>query len=263
MPRLLERVLLVFGLTCLGWYGLAAVDAAYTEQEARVAIEHALDRAEATAPDRAEPPAELTMGSNLIGMLEIRRLGLSAPVVEGDDSKALKGAAGHLPDTPRPWEKGNSAIAAHRDTLFRPLRNIRIGDELRMQTPHGEMLYRVKDTHIVLPSDLSVLETTSKDMLTLITCYPFYYVGSAPKRFVVHAERVTPDSPTASATARPRGSVRQSPRRPARTAAAGRTRVVAAKGSSPSAASPRQPKATKSTRVGNPRPSAGKAARRR
>ena len=87
--------------------------------------------------------------------------GFSAPVVEGDDSEALRGAAGHLPDTPHPWENGNSAIAAHRDGLFRPLRHIRVGDELRVQTAARPIRYKVKDTHIVQPTDLSVLQPTA------------------------------------------------------------------------------------------------------
>jgi len=190
--RLVERALLVFGLTCLGWYGLAAADAAQTQQEARAALERAIADAESAVSENTETAANETLGSNLIGLLEIPRLGVLTAVVEGDDDNALRGTAGHLPDTPRPWEKGNSAIAAHRDGLFRPLRNIRVGDELRVHTPHGELLYEVKDTHIVRPSDLSVLQAKSEHMLTLITCYPFYYVGSAPKRFSVHAELVTP-----------------------------------------------------------------------
>jgi sortase A len=123
-------------------------------------------------------------------MLEIPRLGLSAPVVEGDDADALRGAAGHLPDTPHPWENGNSAIAAHRDGLFRPLRRIRVGDEVRVQTVHGPIRYKVRDTRIVEPTDLSVLQPTRGATLTLITCYPFNYVGAAPQRFIVHADRV-------------------------------------------------------------------------
>src|SRR5919109_4853168 len=141
MMTLLERALLIIGVTCIGYYALAIVDAKHSEQEARAAIEAALD----TPETPVENPA---MGSNLIGLLEIPRLKLSTPVVEGDSGAALNGTAGHLPDTPRPWEKGNSAIAAHRDQQFRALKNIRIGDQLRVQTPHGEMLYEVKDTHI-------------------------------------------------------------------------------------------------------------------
>ena len=98
-------------------------------------------------------------------------------------------AVGHLPDTPPPWETGNSAVAAHRDGLFRPLKDIRVGDRLTMQTARGDFEYEVRDTKIVEPSDLSVLRPLDADALTLITCYPFNYIGSAPQRFIVHAVR--------------------------------------------------------------------------
>jgi LPXTG-site transpeptidase (sortase) family protein len=130
-------------------------------------------------------------------MLDIPRLSMSTPVVRGDDDATLQLAAGHLPDTPKPWEPGNSAIAGHRDGLFRPLKNIRVGDEVFVRTTRGDLRYRVSDTRIVTPDDLSVLRPTASHTLTLITCYPFYYVGSAPKRFIVHAERVDAGAPPA------------------------------------------------------------------
>jgi sortase A len=110
--------------------------------------------------------------------------------MSGDDEATLDLAVGHLPDTPRPWEPGNSAMAAHRDGLFRPLRRIKVGDELRVRTRHGDFTYRVRETKIVMPDDLSVLEPTANATVTLITCYPFDFIGHAPKRFIVHADRV-------------------------------------------------------------------------
>jgi sortase A len=148
------------------------------------------------------PPARIPrapLKGDLLGMLDIPRLSMSTPVMAGDDEKTLRKAAGHLPDTPRPWELGNSAIAAHRDGLFRPLKKIRIGDEIVMRTVRGDLRYRVRDTKIVMPDDLSVLNQTDTQTLTLITCYPFNYVGAAPKRFIVHADRVS----TSSAVKRP------------------------------------------------------------
>ena len=124
-------------------------------------------------------------------MLDVPRLNLSTPVIEGDDGRTLQRAAGHLPDTPLPWEHGNSAIAAHRDGLFRPLKDVRVGDEIRFRTTREAFVYRVARTSIVQPDDVSVLGPRGGSALTLITCYPFYYVGSAPKRFVVFAERVS------------------------------------------------------------------------
>jgi sortase A len=111
-------------------------------------------------------------------------------VAEGDDDSTLRIAIGHLPDTPLPWEDGNSALAAHRDTFFRPLRDIRIGDELRLTTAHEELRYRVRETLVVGPEDVRVLDSTDSPSLTLITCYPFNYVGHAPQRFIVRAEAI-------------------------------------------------------------------------
>jgi sortase A len=112
-------------------------------------------------------------------------------VAEGDDDSTLSIAIGHLPDTPLPWEDGNSALAAHRDTFFRPLRDIRIGDELRLTTTvHEQLRYRVRETLVVGPEDVGVLDSTDSPSLTLITCYPFNFVGHAPQRFIVRAERM-------------------------------------------------------------------------
>jgi len=131
-----------------------------------------------------------TTSPNLIGRLEIARVKMSAMVVEGDDEKTLDVAVGHLPDTPFPWQSGNSALAGHRDTFFRPLKDVRVGDEIVLTSLHGELHYRVERTLIVDPQDLSVLKQSTTPMLTLVTCFPFFYVGHAPRRFVVQATRL-------------------------------------------------------------------------
>lgn len=125
----------------------------------------------------------------LIGALDIPRLGLSSVVVEGDDDGTLKVAVGHLPDTPMPWEEGNAALAGHRDTFFRALKDVRVGDEIALQTVHGTLRYRVSRTLVVDPGDLWVLDPSPASPLTLVTCFPFPYVDRAPQRFVVHAAR--------------------------------------------------------------------------
>jgi sortase A len=124
-----------------------------------------------------------------IGMLEIPRLGLSSIVVEGDDATALLVGVGHLADTPLPWHDGNSVFAAHRDTFFRPLAGIRRNDVIRFSTADAEFEYVVKQTMVVEPTAVEVLDPTDTATLTLITCYPFDYIGPAPNRFVVRAER--------------------------------------------------------------------------
>ena len=101
-------------------------------------------------------------------------------VMEGDQSHTLRLGAGHIPGTPM-------AIAGHRDTFFRPLKDIKVADKIRVTTPENITEYRVVSTKIVGPDDTWVLEDKSEDKLTLITCYPFYYVGPAPKRFIVEA----------------------------------------------------------------------------
>jgi sortase A len=136
------------------------------------------------------PQAPLMTPGGLVGAIDIPRLRLSATIVEGDDEAALQRAVGHLPDTPLPWQGGNSAFAAHRDTFFRPLKEVAVGDVIRVTTPHGAWTYRVGETLIVKPEDVWVLASSDRPMLTLITCYPFSYVGRAPQRFVVRAERI-------------------------------------------------------------------------
>ena len=126
-----------------------------------------------------------------IGVLAIPRLGLSSIVIEGDEEAALLLGVGHLSDTPLPWANGNSVFAAHRDTFFRPLEHIRRNDIIRFSTKDAELEYRVRATTIVGADDVGVLAPTSSATLTLITCYPFTYVGPAPKRFIVQAERVS------------------------------------------------------------------------
>jgi len=174
----LEWLLLGVGLGCLGFYAYETVEARRFQAEQAAAFTRA---AEAGAPMSVR-------AGGLVGMLDVPRLNLSTPVIEGDDDRSLKRAVGHLPDTPLPWQAGNSAMAGHRDGLFRPLKDIKVGDEIRFRTAREEFRYRVTETTIVEPDEVSVLQPRSKNALTLITCYPFHFVGNAPQRFIVHAE---------------------------------------------------------------------------
>lgn len=140
------------------------------------------------ASRRTTPPM---VTGGLFGRIEIERLGLSVVVIEGVNAKTLRRAVGHIPGTPLPGQPGNVGISGHRDTFFRPLRNIRQNDIITLTTLLGEYRYRVVSTRIVRPSDVAVLAPSGNEILTLITCYPFYFVGSAPSRFIVRAERVT------------------------------------------------------------------------
>ena len=174
----LEWLLVMIGVGCLAAVGISLVRAASFQETAAQTFERQL-----VSPAPPEP----SVGELPIGRLEIPRLGVSVIVMEGDDDATLARAVGHVPGTALPWEKGNLVLAGHRDTFFRPLKDIRQGDQVRMTTTRGAFDYRVIRTEIVEPDDLSVLEPGAVPSLTLVTCYPFAYVGPAPKRFIIHA----------------------------------------------------------------------------
>jgi sortase A len=134
------------------------------------------------------PSTEARAGAP-IGLIEIPRLGLSSVVLEGDDTEALLLGVGHLSDTPLPWHGGNTVFAAHRDTFFRPLAHIRKNDVIKFSTADAEFEYVVTELKVVEPTAVEVLKPTTAATLTLITCFPFDYIGPAPQRFIVRAER--------------------------------------------------------------------------
>jgi len=186
MRKSLEYLLLALAVGCLGWYGWRMHEISKSESAANEAVDRTLSSPEPPHADERPGPA------SVIGRLEIPRLHISAPIKTGDDDNVLDAAVGYLPDTPLPWQPGNSALAAHRDRLFRPLERIRVGDEIRLSTAHGDLQYEVSRTLIVDPSDVWVLDPSPDANLTLITCFPFTYVGHAPKRFVVQARKIDP-----------------------------------------------------------------------
>jgi sortase A len=182
----LGLLLILVGALALSWVGFQFASASWFDQQARAALENLRQ-----APAAESKPTPDTMADGEpIGTLEITRVGLSGVVVEGDSDAVLDRAIGHLPDTPLPWKEGNSALAAHRDTIFRPLKGVRLGDVLRLKTPHGDFDYRVTETLIVKPDEVWVLDPTPVTTLTLISCWPFNYIGNAPERFIVRAERI-------------------------------------------------------------------------
>ncbi len=191
--RAIERALLLTAVLCLSWYGWRNFEIHRQQSKAMADVKRAVEYAPTTSPAEdgrdiplpAAPPA-----GGLIGELEIPRLRLSAPVKTGDDDSVLDFSVGYLPDTPLPWSQGNSAFAAHRDRLFRPLEHIHQGDEIDLSTTHGKLRYRVIKTLIVNPKDVWVVGPVPNVDLTLITCYPFFYVGHAPHRFIVQAQKL-------------------------------------------------------------------------
>jgi sortase A len=146
------------------------------------------------APNAAAPgpegPMQPVAPNAVIGRLEIPRLKLAVMVREGAGEGTLRRAVGHIPGTALPGNTGNVGLAGHRDTFFRALRNIRKDDTIELETTGGTYRYLVNSTQIVTPRDVSVLQASGGETLTLVTCYPFYYVGSAPKRFIVHAKQI-------------------------------------------------------------------------
>ena len=190
--------LIAGGVVSLGKVGLDTARAAAYQRQYQSAL-HAAAHSRPTLGTGVAPPASI---GEPIGWLEIPRIGVSAGVVHGDSDALLTVAIGHLPDTSLPWSGGNSALAGHRDTFFRPLRDVRAGDMVHFATPHGDFQYRVRETFIVDPEDLWVLDSTPAAMLTLITCYPFDYVGNAPQRFIVRAERIDTSTEDAMSAAK-------------------------------------------------------------
>jgi len=181
----------------LGYCGFVLADTWMFQNRERQLLEHMLhDRQAASGGGvqiaySASPGNPLpAMTHGLIGRIDIPRLGLSAIVIEGTSGRTLRRAVGHISGTAYPGQPGNVGISGHRDTFFRPLRNIQRNDIITFTTVFGEYRYRVVSTRVVTPSNVKVLDAGGNEMLTLVTCYPFYFVGSAPNRFIVRAERV-------------------------------------------------------------------------
>jgi sortase A len=179
---------LAVGLLALGYAGYVVVDAhAY----------QAYEKSKFEAVSLSQAPRLLVEGG-VIGEIEVARLHLKAIVVQGDSHTLLRRAVGHIPETALPGTTGNVVLAGHRDTFFRPLRNIRLGDAITLKTVDGAFQYLVESTEVVPAADIQVLNASSGRILTLITCFPFDFIGPAPNRFVVRARQLvapSPDSP--------------------------------------------------------------------
>ncbi len=230
VPRWIERALLLIGVVCLGIWGYAFVDTHVYEYWQNQRLEEAIRQqsarqAAAPAPPRKGSPEEgsadtesaaetdsfasfsrddeewsemageidqdgdLSEG-DLIGRIKIPRVGVSALVLHGVGSRTLRRGVGHIPGTARPDMNGNVGLAGHRDSFFRGLKDISKNDTIELSTLDGTFEYKVEWIKIVRPKDTHVLEDEGDAALTLVTCYPFYYVGSAPKRFIVRARRI-------------------------------------------------------------------------
>lgn len=200
--RWIERLLLLVALICLGTLAYAYFDARFTEMAEGRRLDQAMRERPAAETDsftsftadpakepQPEPQPQLAEGE-LVGRLEIPRVGVSAIVLEGVGSRTLRRGIGHIPGTGLPSRGGNVGVAGHRDSFFRALKDIGKNDIITFTTPRGTFRYEVDWTRIVKPDDTEVLDDPGAPVLTLVTCYPFYYVGSAPKRFIVRAHRL-------------------------------------------------------------------------
>jgi sortase A len=136
---------------------------------------------------RAYVDAAKRAGGDPLALLQIPKIQLQAPVFDGTDSLTLNHAVGRIAGTAKPGEAGNVGLAGHRDGFFRGLKDIQPGDEIDLKRHGGTDVYIVDRIQIVNPRDVSVLQDQDRSALTLVTCYPFYFVGSAPKRYVVAA----------------------------------------------------------------------------
>jgi sortase A len=174
---------------------LAPTPLKFTNEEIRALFSRATPQRwnPATKPslDLKPPTVSPPKSSGTIGRLTIPNLRLLAMVQEGADVETLRYAVGHIPGTALPGARGNVALAGHRDTFFRSLRDIRVNDSIEFETQSVTYRYTVRSTRIVGPRDMQVLAPSGGESLTLVTCYPFYYVGAAPKRFIVSARRVS------------------------------------------------------------------------
>lgn len=194
--RWTQRVLFAVGISLLSYFAFVLTDAwLFQRAEGRRLEQLLLARQEtsrATPPSASAAQAEAAMAAaaaGLVGRIAIPRLDLLLVVVEGVSKADLRRAVGHIPGTSLPGQPGNVGIAGHRDTFFRPLRDIRLNDAITLTTLRGEYRYRVVSTRIVMPTAVEVLHPDGNQILTLVTCYPFNFVGAAPFRFIVRAER--------------------------------------------------------------------------
>ncbi len=207
--RLIERAAWVIGVVALTVWAIvwAAGKAGARQELDRFA---ALDSAQASTAERRATPAvnpdlllwspdriqawraALThQGPPPLGVLRIQRLRIEAPILTGTDDWTLNRAVGHIEGTALPGATGNAGLAGHRDSFFRALKDVVVGDVVELVTTTSLVTYRVERTWIVVPDDVWVLDPTEAATVTLVTCYPFYFVGSAPQRFIVRAVHAT------------------------------------------------------------------------
>jgi sortase A len=191
--RWIERALFVTGGVLALWCAVVAGRASYYS---RLGVPPATRIAQlpGESPDAAARAVPAPAPGAWIARLEAASIALSATVLEGSDDGTLSRAAGHIEDTAFPGRRGNIGIAGHRDTVFRRLGRLHVGDALTLTTSDHVFHYRVSGTQIVAPEDVYVLDPTNRPVITLVTCYPFGFIGHAPRRFIVRADLVSDEA---------------------------------------------------------------------
>jgi sortase A len=181
---------LIAGLLALAYVGFTLLDARMYQASAKRSLETQIIQVVKAekGPETIQSKRAVKEG-DILGRLDIPRLSVSVAILQGTNSRMLRLGAGHIEGTPLPGEGGNSGIAGHRDTFFRDLKDVRQRDQIELQTATSLLRYEVDWVGVVAPDDVSVLAPSTESVLTLVTCYPFYFVGPAPKRFVVQAHQ--------------------------------------------------------------------------
>jgi sortase A len=185
----------ITGFLALGYVGFTLLDARYYQASAKRSLESRIveNQLQVEKEHNVVQPAPAVQPAvkegDVLGRMDIPRLGVSVAVLQGTKSRMLRLGAGHIEGTPLPGQPGNIGIAGHRDTFFRELKDVRENDEIDLQTATGRFRYEVDWVKVVAPDDNGVLASSTESSLTLVTCYPFYLVGPAPKRLVVRAHK--------------------------------------------------------------------------
>lgn len=197
--RLLENILWLTGFSLVGLFLAAQAWAEYASRrdiasviDANAAQMHLAASVSTDGAGADEPTADLTVkpedeSGGAIAVLRIPSLALEVPVSYGTTERVLLRGAGLIEESPKPGSSGNVSIAAHRDSHFRPLKDISIGDLIELEAIGGSRSYRVTELLVVEPDAVHVLDDVGAPVLTLVTCYPFFFVGHAPQRFIVRA----------------------------------------------------------------------------
>lgn len=195
--KLLEIMLWIIGATLIALFVGAQAWGEIERQRDVDSFLQAQQLAMANDTVRAQPVADPLAGigqhswessaDEVLAILRIPGIALEVPVTYGTDELVLLSGAGLVEGTGLPGSNGNVAIAAHRDTFFRGLKDLALGDHIQLVMLDRTQTYIVTDLSVVEPTDVHVLDDTGEPVLTLVTCYPFYFVGNAPKRFIVRA----------------------------------------------------------------------------